>query len=242
MGRKSNEKFHIHPNRIIVYFWRRNSSVIFIVPLIHTIRIADTTVLGIWQVTESAADMLTSLRISSIDRALINTYKNETRKKQVLACRMILSHFLNPRELQLEYDEFGKPFLKNRNEFISLSHSGMVSAAIINGQGPAGIDIEIIRDRIGRVSDRFLTKAELAGIDPEHRLEWLYVCWCGKEALYKLYGKPEVDLKNDILIHSFDYFCTGKGSCWATLTTPEYTREFELYYEKLGEYMFVYTY
>jgi len=241
MGRKSNEFSLFSQTGYYCNFVPSVSPFNFIVPLIHTITIGDTTALGVWHITEPAGEMLSLLRLSETDKALVDTFRNEMRKKHALGCRMVLSHLLNANELPLCYDGFGKPFLENSPDHISLSHSGMVSAAIIKRDGPAGIDVETIKERIERVTDRFLVKEESMNIGADHRLEKLHVCWCSKEALYKLNGRPEVDFKNDIFIHPFDYLCSGKGTLTATMTTPEYSRVFRLCYEKLGEYMLVYT-
>ena len=75
----------------------------------------------------------------------------------------------------------------------------------------------------------------------ERRLEILYIYWCSKEALYKFHGKHSVDLKNDIHIRPFDYFCKLQGYLSALLTTPEGTELHRLQYEMISDHMLVYT-
>lgn len=75
----------------------------------------------------------------------------------------------------------------------------------------------------------------------ERRLEILYIYWCSKEALYKIHGKHSVDLKNDIHIRPFDYFCKLQGYLSALLTTPEGTELHRLQYEMISDHMLVYT-
>ena len=148
---------------------------------------------------------------------------------------------LSPDPFFLEYDAFGKPRLKNNGLYLSISHSGDYSAVITSKTGPVGIDIEHLKDRIYRIRERFLSGEEDRNIGEPNMLEKLYVAWGAKEALYKIYGKPEVDFQRDIFIESFDYLCGGKGQCTARMKTPEGLEAFDIFYERISDYMLVYA-
>ncbi len=193
---------------------------------------------GIWHITENPDELLEFIHLTDRELELYQTFSHTGRKSQWLASRAALRCILPPSiPANFIYDEHGKPMLAENARFISVSHSGDYAAVVCSKNASVGIDIEELRDRIERVKERFLCAQELAGLDTEYRLEKLYVLWGAKEALYKLYGTPEVDFKRDIYIHPFDYLCNMPGFCNATLTTPEYTREVDLYYEKMGRYM-----
>jgi phosphopantetheinyl transferase len=131
--------------------------------------------------------------------------------------------------------------LRNSRLYLSISHSGDYSAVITSKTGPVGIDIERLKDRIYRIKDKFLSVEEYLKIGEADRLEKLYIAWGAKEALYKIYGRPEVDFKRDIFIESFNYLCGEKGQCTALLSTPESTKKYDIFYERISDYMLVYA-
>jgi hypothetical protein len=86
-----------------------------------------------------------------------------------------------------------------------------------------------------------LTAEEDRNIGEINRLEKLYIAWGAKEALYKIYGRPEVDFQRDIFIDSFPYLCIGKGQCTARMNTPEGSEKYDVFYERISDYMLVYA-
>ena len=73
--------------------------------------------------------------------------------------------------------------------------------AVAIADEPVGVDIEALERNYARVKSRFMSPAEEALSEME---EWPAVVWTAKEAIYKLYGKREVDLTMDIRITAFD--------------------------------------
>jgi phosphopantetheinyl transferase len=57
-------------------------------------------------------------------------------------------------DLDLYYDELGKPHLKD-DKYISISHSHHFSAIIVSNKS-VGIDIELQREKIIRIADKFV--------------------------------------------------------------------------------------
>jgi len=194
---------------------------------------------GIWHITENAADLLSSVQLTASEKNLYRSFHHDLRKKQWLACRALLKHLLYPGSPEISYDLYGKPFLASGSHHISVSHAGDYAAAVCSENIPVGIDIEKLKDRVERVKERFMLDRELESLDRENRLEHIYIYWCGKEALYKLHGKPELDFRNDIYIHPFDYFCTTNQTCKATLTVDECRKDYTLFYQKIEDYMVV---
>ena len=197
---------------------------------------------GIWQITESEETLLGMVNLSSSETATYASFGNELRKRQWLAYRILLKHLLTPQSSDIIYDLHGKPFLRSGSHCISVSHAGELAAVVCSPLHPAGIDIEKIKDRVIRVKERFLQEKELKVLPAENHLEQLYVYWGGKEALYKLHGKPDVDFRNDIYIHPFDYLCITNQHGRATLTVGSHSKDYELFYQKIGEYMLVIAY
>lgn len=122
------------------------------------------------------------------------------RNKQYLASRAALEA-LNVDVSKLEKDDFGKPYLR-KGKHVSLSHCAKYAVGIA-GKKPVGIDIEEITPRVERIAKRFVHEKEWSFIQPDKRLETLYLLWSAKEALYKLYGKKAVDFKNHMIARPF---------------------------------------
>ena len=194
---------------------------------------------GIWQITETAEELLSMVRLSHSEKEIFDTFHHDQRKRQWLAYRALLRHLLHPVSPDITYDSNGKPLLTSGSHHISVSHAGDFAAVAYSENLPVGIDIETLRERVERVRERFMNRDELESLCAGKRLEHIYVHWCGKEALYKMNGKPEVDFRNDIYIHPFDYLCNTNQTCRATLTVGGRKNDHTLFYETMGEYMMV---
>ena len=235
--------------------------------------------LGVWHILETESELRIASRVLPEELRVIDTWKNESRRKQWLACRALLAQLLQLTIVRVRYDGHGKPSLTDFNGHISFSHTRDYAAVLVDENRPAGIDIETLKPRIVRVAERFLQTGELehivklakgyrddrdagcgmigmqdagCGMRDEHvgagnegecdpQTELLYVYWCAKEALYKFYGSPSLDLKNDIYIIAFDYFCTSQASFHARVTIREGVEDHELRFGRIRDHMFVYT-
>jgi len=210
-------------------------------PLILNREIDVHTRLGIWKIDEPKEVLKEQAELNPAEEDQYASFKSEIRKKQWLSYRILLKKMLFPDYPFLEYDLFGKPHLRNSSLYLSISHSGDYSAVITRKTGPVGIDIERLKERIYRIKDKFLTAGEDLKIGEADRLEKLTIAWGAKEALYKSYGRPEVDFQRDIVIDSFEYLCSGKGRCTARMNTPEGAEKYDIFYEKISDYMLVYA-
>ncbi len=199
-------------------------------PFLREIHPAKGIRAGLWNITETPEDLLSGLRLDVEETARFANIRNLHRQRHWLACRAALARLTDPPPV-MKYSPHGKPYLAGNGVEISLSHAGDFAAAAIRDDGPVGIDIEKITARIEKVRERFLQPGELDRIAAEHRLEQLYVYWGAKEALYKLYGEPGIDLQNDIYIHPFDYLCHtiqfGKAAVNASGTRSEHIIRWE---------------
>ena len=194
---------------------------------------------GIWHITETVEELRSFVQLTDSETKRYNSFRQDLRKRQWLAYRALLSHMLLPGSPNISYDPFGKPYLISGSHNISVTHAGDFAAAVCSKNRMVGIDVEKLKNRVERVKERFMHSAEIESLDHEKRLEHLYVYWCGKEALYKLNGKPEVDFKKDIYIHPFDYLCNTNQTCRATLTVNGSRSDYILCFQKIEDYMLV---
>jgi 4'-phosphopantetheinyl transferase len=210
-------------------------------PLILNQSINESTSIGVWKITETVESLTSLIELDENARQYFKTFGNDMRRKHWLSYRLILQELLPAKKIEIIYDDYGKPWIPDFNGHFSVSHSGDFAVAIVGYETPVGIDIERIRDRIERVAERFLIKEEIDQIGFVDRLEKLHVCWGAKESLYKLYGKPDVDLQKDILIEPFDYLCIDEGTCQATMNTPGGIGSYNIFYRKIEDYMIIWA-
>jgi len=195
--------------------------------------------IGLWHITEPAEELFGKINLSEEERIRYLKFSHDLRKRQWLAYHLVIQKLIAPLPANIRYDEYDKPFLATGSHYISVSHAGIYATAVCNRFSGTGIDIEQITGRVSRVADRFLNIREREELGPGRDRDVLYVYWCGKEALYKVHGKPDVDFQNDIHIHSFDYLCNTNGTCQATLYLPGGAKDFTLHYRKTDGYMMV---
>lgn len=200
----------------------------------------ERTSLAIWKIEETAEELYKQLQLKDHELQYLERLNNGKRSLHWLSTRVLLRKMLNTREyIDCQVDEHGKPYLVNSPYYISLSHSFDYAAVMISEEFPVGIDIELIKDKIGRVAAKFMNPAELAFIDKEQSIEHLYACWCAKEAIYKLQGKRNVSFLENIHIAPFQY--AGAGSFPVSLDLKHDEQKFTVHYEKFNDYMVGYA-
>lgn len=137
--------------------------------------------------------------ITAADVASASRFQNDSRRREHLAWRRIVRSELG-RRVAIDYNEVGAPVVDCPNTHISVAHGGgMVAVAIADE--PVGVDIEALDRNFERIKERYMTAREVALSNDNH---WAARAWAAKEAIYKLYGKREVDLTGDIAITSYD--------------------------------------
>jgi phosphopantetheinyl transferase len=123
---------------------------------------------------------------------------NPKRKKEFEYVRFLRTLQIGKKAIR--YDTIGKPNVKDKKIFISISHSKNF-VAFAHDTSPIGIDIEELNPRILKVWSRYLHPDEFAIFDTTSIFD-LTVAWTIKEALFKLNTKTGIDFKNDLRIKS----------------------------------------
>lgn len=86
----------------------------------------------------------------------------------------------------LQWEENGKPYFKNRELYLSVSHSGDFAVCAVHSN-PVGIDIELVRDFSDKILNNICNNEERFYIG-ENAVKFFEV-WTAKEAYSKLCGK-----------------------------------------------------
>lgn len=194
------------------------------------------TSFAIWKIEESADELLAQLQLKEHERTYLDGLVNGKRNMHWLSTRVLLRRMMDTDEyIDCRVDSSGKPYLSNFPHYISLSHSYDYAAVMVSKNKAVGIDIELIKDKIERIASKFMSAKELEFIQEQQRIEHLYVCWCAKEAVYKLHGKKNVSFVENIELKPFHY--EGNGSLLAKLDVGSIHKEFAVHYEKFDDYM-----
>lgn len=193
---------------------------------------------AIWRIEETEDWFLEQLQLNASEQAQLEAIKG-WRRMEWLAVRKLVAELLPQCERSiLVKDEHGKPHLHNSSLQVSISHSHELAAAMV-GKPILGIDIQKIVEKIGRLAPRFLSQRELNFIHPAaQRIVHLHVCWCAKEALYKAYGKREIDFCEHLLLEPFVYQPEG-GTFSGKVVKDTYEASFDLSYQQIEGCMLV---
>lgn len=207
--------------------------------LVFTKQLDNKTAIGLWKIEEDAHDLTSRLQLKDHETDTIAGLSVGKRQLHWLSTRVLLRHMLgDPAYIDCRIDEHGKPYLTNFPHSISFSHSYDYAAVMVSEDKDVGIDIEHISSKIERIAGKFMTSEELAFMAPANRTEHLYICWCAKEAIYKLRGKTGISFKDHIHLQSFVF---AEDGCFeASFETPELSRMFKVQYEKFEDYMIGY--
>lgn len=193
--------------------------------------------LSVWKITEQLDELLKGFDWTENEKRELSGFKNEHRRLQWLCSRILLRQLISEKR-EIVYDGYGKPSLLNSPYKISISHSKNFVAVIVSKKQDVGIDIEVLADRIEKIAKKFISPAEWKFLANETKREQMYVLWCAKETLFKLYSKGELDFKENLSVSPFSY--RQKGSIHARVQKNSFVRDYTLCYEEMNDCMLVY--
>lgn len=152
--------------------------------------------LAVWNITEPLSYFQDHISISF-------EIKNPNRLLERVVALFLLDYLTQKNiHLSLDYDEFGKPFIKNSDLSVSFSHSKNYIACFVDEtKNDLGIDIECYRDNISMIASKFVNHEDSTPFEDDVKLKNQYI-WGAKEVLFKIWGKKNVDFKKDLLVLS----------------------------------------
>lgn len=207
-------------------------------PLFKTINISPTTQILVWKITETFEDLFGQVVLNDINIFRLNTMKSELHQRGFLSVRKLLQE-AGYNDFDLYYDESGKPHLKNE-KFISITHSFHFSAIIISDQ-KAGIDIEMQREKIIRIADKFVDY-EFQFLKPEKTQEYirkLTVIWGVKESIFKIRNEKGISFKDHIQVNPFEI---EENKTTAILEMENIKQQFSICFEEIENFTLVYAF
>jgi 4'-phosphopantetheinyl transferase EntD len=171
-------------------------------PLFYQHNINQDTRLGIWHIEEPESFFLEKVPLK---RDVSHPFK----RRQHLAGRYLLSYLFPDFPLEeIRIADTRQPFLASQRYHFSISHCGNYAAAVVSLSSRVGVDIEQISPRIERVGHKFLDDEEAHFFNDDYARfleqwgmrgrvfqEFLTLIWSAKEAIFKWYGKGELDFR-----------------------------------------------
>lgn len=196
-------------------------------PLILERQIGTAKKIGVWQITEPIDFFL---------EQLVQADNPSISRKRLLE-QVCSAHLLNTLLNQsvhntLDKNANGKPFLREHPYSISFSHSKNMVACLIDTEGgPAGIDIEYLREGIKAIAPKFVSEKE--GLLEKDFLHF-HLVWGAKEVLYKIYSLKELDFLEHL---SVDF----QNDIIGTIRKNTYLASYKLQFEHLDNFILVWN-
>ena len=186
----------------------------------------------------SIREIDTNTRLGLLHLPDYSTFTGVTGKRELEKnATVFLLEKLFSKTVNLSYNAEGKPELKEEGCHISISHSHDKLVIICNTKCDTGIDVELIRDKVLKIKDKFLSPIELD--EAKDNVEKLIIYWAAKETLYKVYGLKEVEFAKHLLVHPFEL--NAQGTLTGEINLESFRKKFNLHYEKLEDYILVYV-
>ncbi|QNL20809.1 4'-phosphopantetheinyl transferase superfamily protein [Hyphobacterium sp. CCMP332] len=124
---------------------------------------------------------------------------NPTYKNQWLSARWLASQckkqIKKEKVNEILKNQEGKPYLRESTLHVSLSHNKNIAAVMFSNYS-CGIDVELFREKIIRIQDKFLTTKEKKQFS--QNIPALTLIWSAKESVYKMLGIPGLIFKEQI--------------------------------------------
>ena len=205
-------------------------------PLFKTIQFNATTQILVWKITESYQDLYETVVLNEKNSIRISGMKSELHQRAFLSVRKLF-YLAGYTDFDLYYDNFGKPHLKD-GKHISITHSHNFSAIIISDE-TVGIDIELQREKIIKIADKFCDSEFEFLTDNQEYIRKLTVIWGAKEAIFKIRNEKGISFKNHIRVNAFDLETQETTS---ELHYDSLVKSFKIYFEEIEGFTLVYAF
>jgi 4'-phosphopantetheinyl transferase len=195
--------------------------------------------IGFWEITEPTDLMMTDLQPDEQDLAGYKLFRNETRKREWLAARLLLRQ-MTGKSSKIDYDPAGKPVLINTPGYISITHSAERVAICYHQDLHPGIDIELISRNTERAAKKFLSPEELNDCTINGHLsnKDLLLRWCAKEAVFKMVPFKEIDFASQIACQAAPLI-NMEGELTATFRSKSLKLHIPLHYRLVDKILMV---
>ncbi|OXA72855.1 4-phosphopantetheinyl transferase [Flavobacterium aquidurense] len=198
-------------------------------PLFQTIQFNETTKILIWHITESFEELLSKVVLKEKTQQRLDGMKSQMHQRAFLSVRMLIQE-MGFTDHEMHYDEFGKPYFNCHNH-ISITHSHDFAAIIISHE-TVGIDMELQREKILRIADKFVD-TENSYLNTQNTTDYikeLTVIWGAKEAIFKIRNEKGISFKDHIRVNAFSL---KENLTEASLHFDDLVVDFNVHYKEI---------
>ena len=206
-------------------------------PLFKTIHFSTDTQILVWKITESFEELHNQVQLNDKNAIRLQGMKSQLHQRAFLSVRKLFQE-LGYNDFDLYYDELGKPHLHD-GKHISITHSHEFSAIIVSSK-TVGIDIELQRDKIIRIADKFCdSEFQFLDRDSDEYIRKLTAIWGAKESIFKIRNEKGISFKEHIKVQSFDL---ENKKVNTELHFNNYVKDFDIYFEEIEDFTLVYAF
>ena len=208
-------------------------------PLYKTINFSPATEILVWKITESFEQLFSEVQLNEKSLLRLKGMKSQLHQRAFLSVRKLLQQ-AGYSDFDLHYDDSGKPHLIDEKH-VSISHSHEFSTLIISDQ-KAGIDIEMQRDKIIRIADKFVNNKDshrLEDTNTQDYIKKLTIKWGAKEAIFKIRNEAGISFKDHIQVNPFEI---EDKKTTAILEMENIKQQFSIYFEEFENFTLVYAF
>ncbi|TDE05162.1 4'-phosphopantetheinyl transferase family protein [Flavobacterium sandaracinum] len=206
-------------------------------PLFKTIHFSTDTQILVWKITESFEELHNQVQLNDKNAIRLQGMKSQLHQRAFLSVRKLFQE-IGYNDFDLYYDELGKPHLHD-GKHISITHSHEFSAIIVSSK-TVGIDIELQRDKIIRIADKFCdSEFQFLDRDSDEYIRKLTAIWGAKESIFKIRNEKGISFKEHIKVQSFDL---ENKKVNTELHFNNYEKDFDIYFEEIEDFTLVYAF
>lgn len=189
----------------------------------------DDVNLGIWAIEETVEQLFEQYpHLKDLKVYLDEKYKNEGRKKEILAVRALLYEMTHEESSKrISHEPSGKPLLKGY--FISISHTKGYAAVIMSKTKNVAVDIEYVSDRVSKIVDKFIRSDE-----DSSTIEVQLKNWCAKETVYKYFSEEDLQY-SEMRLHDL-------SSSHALVDDLKIKKTIDVFFDTNSQYVLAYSY
>ncbi|WP_439505561.1 4'-phosphopantetheinyl transferase family protein [Sediminibacterium sp.] len=200
--------------------------------------INDFTRLAVWKIEETESFFAQKVTVQQ-------QVTHPQKRLQHLAGRFLLP-FLYP-DFPIELIQIAntrKPFLLDEAYHFSISHCGDYAAAIVSSTQRVGIDVELVTHRVNKIRQKFLHADELIDwnieeLEEQEKYRTLTLLWSAKEAMFKWWGRGDIDFSECMLVKATSLGATG--ILYANFKKDDFYAALELHYTLTNELSLVWV-
>jgi 4'-phosphopantetheinyl transferase len=202
---------------------------------LFTFKSEENTKVVYWKIEEDESFFLENSYY--LEKYEISQYTNTKNRLQWLAGKRLMFDFFGESVFKnIKKDILGKPYSADKDFYLSLSHTDELVGMVVSDKN-VGIDIQRFNSKLHKIAHKYISERDLRLIFDSGLLieEKILLQWSVKEALFKAYGKGQLDYRKN-LIFDWDFnFNPEGGKFMAMVSKNDTTIHYDVEYGYIFE-------